>query len=401
MYERLTLAPPDPVFGLLEKFRSDPRTNKVNLTIGVYQDEKGQTPTLNCVRQAEYQLAEQGDSKSYLPIDGYPEFNRLLARLVLGDAHPVLNDRRFFSAQTPGGTAALRIAAELIAGSGPNKKILYGAPTWANHQQIFAAVGLETLTWPHLDDSGRNISFDQACSAITRANPGDAILLHAVCHNPTGFDYNASQWQELLRLVTKRGLIPVFDFAYQGFDRSIEADAQVIRDFCAGDHEAMICSSFSKNFGLYAERTGGLTIVARSQEHVPAVASQIKSVIRTMYSTPPAHGGRIVATVLSNPELTRLWRADVDDMRNRIREMRHSLSEALMLRTGSDEFAFIDRQTGMFSFCGLSVQQSQQLRNDYGVYIVENGRVNIAGLNPSNLDQVADAIAAVSATVRA
>lgn len=401
MYENLKLAPPDPVFGLLEKFRSDPRDNKVNLTVGVYQDENGQTPILNCVRQAEHHLAERGDSKSYLPIDGNPEFNRLLGRLVLSDTHPALNDRRSFSAQTPGGTAALRIAAEVIAASGSNKKILFGSPTWANHYQIFDAVGLESLTWKHLDESGTNIDFDQACSAITQGNPGDGILLHAVCHNPTGFDYNAGQWQELLRLVTKRGLIPVFDFAYQGFDKSVESDAQVIRDFCAGDHEAFICSSFSKNFGLYAERTGGLTIVGRSRDHIPAAASQIKSIIRTMYSTPPAHGGRIVATILSDPELKRQWLTDVDEMRNRIHETRENLAAALAERTGSDDFEFINRQSGMFSFSGLNVRQSQQLRDEHAVYIVENGRINVAGLNQSNIDQVADAIAAVSAKVEA
>ncbi len=398
MFEKLSVAPPDPVFGLLEVFKADPRPEKINLTVGVYQDADGRTPVLDCVQRAEQILADRAVSKAYLPIDGLGEFNAALQRLVLGESHPATGDGRVFTAQTPGGTAALRIAAEMVASSGPGKKILVSNPTWANHPQIFSAAGLQVTPWKYLNDSGTAVDLDAALAAIDAASPGDAVLLHTVCHNPTGFDFDRSQWNLVLHHVRERGLVPVFDFAYQGFRESLDADAAIIQEFCLDDQEAFVCSSFSKNFGLYSERVGGVIAVGRQASHMPAVGSQIKAHIRTFYSTPPAHGGRIVQTVFSQPELTVMWHGELAAMRTRIGQMRQRLVQELAGRCGDAPFSFLASQAGMFSFSGLNAVQARQLRDDHAVYIVDSGRINVAGLNENNIVAVADAIAAVTET---
>lgn len=400
MFEQLATAPPDPVFGLLEDFRADPRPAKVNLTVGVYQDEQGQTPVLDCVHAAEQRLLAQRPSKAYLPIDGAANYNRLIARLVLGDDHPAVRAGRTVTLQTPGGTGALRVASDLIRRSGAGSRILLSNPTWANHPQIFSAAGLEPVPWPWLDPAGTAVDVEQLLRAIDAARPGDAILLHTVCHNPTGCDLNAEQWRTVLAAVRRQGLVPVFDFAYQGFDRSVDEDAAIIREYCAADNEAFICNSFSKNLGLYAERTGGLTVVARSAASQAAIASQAKSIVRTFYSTPPAHGGRIVETVLGDPALYAGWLEELARMRDRIHAMRQKLVDSLAQRVGPEEFGFIASQRGMFSYTGLSAGQARQLRSEHAVYLVDSGRINVAGLNDSNFQRVVDAITAVATPAR-
>lgn len=400
MFEHFPIAPPDPVFGLLESFRQDPRAHKINLTVGVYQDELTRTPTLQCVQKAEAMLAQAAASKAYLPIDGSAPFNQALARLVLGTSHQAIEDGRVYVAQTPGGTGALRIAAELIASSGKGRRILVSEPTWANHYQIFEAAHLEIAPWNYLNPEGTGVDFDAAIEAVESAREGDAILLHTVCHNPTGFDFQAEQWRELLELITRRKVLPLFDFAYQGFWKSLDEDAAVVREFCGRGEEALICSSFSKNFGLYAERTGAITVVGGSSGPMKAMASQVKARVRTMWSTPPAHGAQIVATVLADQELSRLWHRELAGMRERIDRMRTRLVDELARRTDAVDFSFLRKQTGMFSFSGLSAAQARQLREQHAVYIVDSGRINIAGLNDANLGRVADAMTAVSATAR-
>lgn len=395
MFERLAVAPPDPVFGLLEDFRADNRPHKVNLTVGVYQDETGQTPVMQCVAEAERRLAEARASKAYLPIDGAASYNRLLARLVLGEQHPAIQAGRTVTLHTPGGTGALRIAADLIVRASGKRRILMSDPTWANHPQIFTAAGLEPLPWRYLNPAGTAVDVEALLETMEQSRPGDAILLHTVCHNPTGFDWNRDQWRTVLDQIRRRELVPIFDFAYQGFGRSIEADAEIVREFCSGATEAFICSSFSKNLGLYAERVGSLTVVSRPAAALPPIASQCKSIVRTMYSTPPAHGGRIVELVLGDPPLRESWLAELATMRERIDRMRTRLVAELAERVGRDEFAFVAAQRGMFSYSGLSADQARQLRDDHAVYIVDSGRINVAGLNEKNLDQVANAIAAV------
>lgn len=400
MFERFSIAPPDPVFGLLETFRQDSRAHKVNLTVGVYQDGEARTPTLQCVQKAEQILAQTAASKAYLPIDGSAAFNQSLARLVLGSGHSALGEGRVYVAQTPGGTGALRIAAELIASSGPGRKILVSEPTWANHYQIFDAVHLPIAPWAYLNAEGTGVDLDAVLAGLSAARPGDAILLHTVCHNPTGFDFDRGQWREVLDLAVRKQVLPVFDFAYQGFWKSLDEDAAILREFCSSGEEALICSSFSKNFGLYAERTGALTVVGRSADHMQALASQVKARIRTMWSTPPAHGAQIVATVLADSQLTGIWHHELETMRCRIAEMRQRLVAELTRRSDACDYSFLSRQAGMFSFSGLNATQARQLRDEHAVYIVDSGRINIAGLNDGNLGAVADAIAAVSATAR-
>ncbi len=395
MFEKVSVAPPDPVFGIMEMFNRDPQDNKINLTVGAYQDESGQTRILDVVKDAETRILAEEKSKNYLPIDGQASLGKEIARLVLGDDHPAFQEERFATAHTPGGTAALRIAGDLVRSQCGANCIWSGAPTWANHPQIYNAAGLRFETFEYLTADKRRLNFSAMTDALHSANAADAVLLHTVCHNPTGFDLEREQWLEIFEILETRKLTPIFDFAYQGFGLDTESDAWPIREYLSRGNEALICSSFSKNLGLYGERVGAITAVVKDQKNRAAALSQIKSIIRTLYSTPPMHGGSIVYTILHDAELKQRWLRELEAMRFRIIEVRAQFVTRLTELAPTADFSFINDQKGMFSFSGLSREQVVRLRDERSIYAVENGRINVAGINSQNLEPLCQAIAMV------
>ncbi len=393
MFEAVPVNPPDAIFGLNEQFKKDASDSKVNLTVGVYKDANGQTPIMAAVKQAEQILLENSTTKSYLPIDGSAAYRSSVAELILGAA---LAKQSFpATAQTPGGTVALRVAGELVRRVLDVGTIWMSNPTWANHGKIFTQAGLETKHYDYLDDSGTRLDFEKVTASIDQAESGDAILLHTVCHNPTGVDLSQAQWQTLSEQIKAKSMVPIFDFAYQGFGESLEADAFPIRNFVQSGGEAIVCNSFSKNFGLYGERVGGVTAVAQSADVCAAMQSQIKSTIRTMYSNPPIHGGAIVETVLSDAELRKIWETELTEIRERIVALRASFVAKMEALVPGKDFSYVNQQRGMFSYSGLSKSQADQLREEHSIYILGSGRMNIAGMNDGNMDQICNAIAKV------
>ncbi|MCH2183399.1 MAG: aspartate/tyrosine/aromatic aminotransferase [Mariniblastus sp.] len=398
MFETVTLCPPDAVFGLTEEFKRDPNPDKVNLTVGVYCDEQGRVPIMRSVQQVEQRMLDEQQGHSYLPIDGLPGYDRLVAELILGPDHPVIQQQRFATVQTPGGTGALRIAGEFLKRQCDVSRIWISNPTWSNHLQIFRAAGLELQTYDYLDERGTGLDFASVCRGVDAAQPGDAVLVHTVCHNPTGVDLDAEQWVELLQRISDKRLYPIFDFAYQGFGAGLEADAEPIRRFVNGapfQGEALICNSFSKNFNLYGERVGGLTVTASTSETVQAMLSQLKSIVRTTYSNPPRHGGAIVEQVLADDSLRADWERELDGIRERIQSLRDAFVDRMAEVLPGTDFDHIRRQRGMFSYSGISADHVERLKREYGVYLLGSGRINIAGLNRENLDYVCTSIAAV------
>ena len=348
---------------------------------------------MNAVYEAEKKLLASRGTKSYLPIDGSPSYRNAIARLILGDA--LFDDGKIHSctAQTPGGTVSLRLAGELLRRVFNVSAIWMSNPTWANHTKIFATAGLEIKQYDYLDDSGTGIGFDKVLASLQSATAGEAILLHAVCHNPTGVDPTPEQWKQLCDLIVDKGLVPVFDFAYQGFGESVDADAAPIRDFVAAGHEAIVCNSFSKNFGLYGERVGGITAISKTAEASAAMQSQIKLMIRTMYSNPPLHGASIVDTILNDTDLRANWIAELSEVRERIIQLRSDFVSELTQRLPEQNFNYINLQRGMFSYSGLTKAQVEQLQTEHAIYALGSGRINIAGINSSNMKQLCDAIA--------
>ncbi|MCL4169273.1 UNVERIFIED_CONTAM: hypothetical protein GTU68_019788, partial [Idotea baltica] len=322
MFERAPLNPPDAIFGLIETFKKDSNPNKINLSVGVYQNETGVTPVMDAVYEAEKKLLADRGTKSYLPIDGSPRYCEAIGRLILGDNLFDADNVHSCTAQTPGGTVSLRLSGELLRRVFGVNTIWMSDPTWANHTKIFSTAGLGIKKYDYLDDAGTGIGFDKVLASLASAEAGEAILLHAVCHNPTGVDPTPEQWEQLFKVVCDKGLIPVFDFAYQGFGESIETDAAPIRRFVANGNEAIVCNSFSKNFGLYGERVGGITAVSKTAESSTAMLSQIKLMIRTMYSNPPLHGASIVDTVLNDADLRSRWETELAGIRERIIQLR-------------------------------------------------------------------------------
>jgi aspartate/tyrosine/aromatic aminotransferase len=392
MFERLQPAPRDPIIGLTEAFRDDPRPSKINLSAGVYQDASGKTPILECVRRAGQRIIERQTSKAYLPIPGSPAFAAAVGPLMFGGRHEALASGRAVIAHTPGGTCALRVAADFIHQQFPKATIWLTDPTWPNHPQIFAAAGVPTKSFPYFDAPANSLAWDAALAAIATMPAGDVILLHGCCHNPTGIDPTAEQWAKLADAVYARGLLPLIDFAYQGFADGIEEDAVAVRTFCRPGAELLVCSSYSKNFGLYCDRVGALVAVAADKQAADIVQSQIKACIRANYSNPPAHGGELVITVLGDAELTALWRQEVAQMRGRINGMRKLLVETLRAKGVPGDWSFITRQRGMFSFTGLSREQVDALREQHAIYIVGSGRINVAGITPDNCGPLCEAI---------
>ena len=393
MFEAVPVNPPDAIFGLNEQFKNDASDSKVNLTVGVYKDANGQTPIMAAVKQAEEILLKNSTTKSYLPIDGGPAYRSSVADLILGA--PLAKKVFPATAQTPGGTVALRVAGELVRRTLDVDTIWMSNPTWANHGKIFTQAGLAIKHYDYLDDSGTRLDFDKVTSTVDQAKSGDAILLHTVCHNPTGVDLSKEQWQTISDQIKTKSLVPIFDFAYQGFGESLEADAFPIRNFVESGGEAIVCNSFSKNFGLYGERVGGITAVAQSAEVSAAMQSQIKSTIRTMYSNPPIHGGAIVETVLADAELRKIWEAELTEIRERIVSLRASFVSKMEALVPGKDFSYVNQQRGMFSYSGLTKSQAEKLREEHSIYILGSGRMNIAGMNDGNMDQICGAIAKV------
>lgn len=397
MFENIPSAPRDAILGLTEAFRSDSRPEKINLSVGVYQDHGGQTPVLEVVREAEQQMAAEWTSKAYLPISGSPDYAKRVQSLLLGADHEAVRGGRVATFQTPGGTGALRVAADFLHAHFPRATVWLSDPTWANHPNIFAAAGVATKTYAYYNPATHGLAADRMLEAIEKIPAGDVILLHACCHNPTGIDPGPDQWQAIVTAVRKQGLLPLLDFAYQGFAEGTEEDAASLRRFCQGDAELVVCSSFSKNFGLYCERVGALSVVSRSMENCQAVQSQVKRAIRTNYSNPPLHGAEIVHRILQDEPWRARWQQELGQMRGRIGDMRRLLVKKLVEQGVQEDYSFINRQRGMFSYTGLSQGQVDQLREQHAVYIVGSGRINVAGINSANVDRLAKAIGAVVA----
>ena len=395
LFEAIGQAPADPILGLTEAFRADANPGKINLTVGVYQDESGTTPVLACVKEAQRQLLQVETSKSYKPITGDPTYGRLVQELMLGGDHEIVTSGRACTAHTPGGTGALRVAGDYIHHNHPDATLWLSAPTWANHEQVFAHAHVPTKTYPYFDLATNGLDFGVMRDAIKAIPAGDVVLLHGCCHNPTGVDPLPDQWAQIADVLVNNGVLPLVDFAYQGFGKGLTEDKAGLQQLARPGQEMIICSSFSKNFGLYNERTGAATFVARDADAAGRVFSQVKRCIRANYSNPPAHGGAIIAVILEDPQLRSQWQHELTQMRERITGMRQLFVEKLKDHGVKRDFSFIKQQNGMFSFSGLSREHVETLRRDYSIYIVGSGRINVAGITPDNIDALCQAIASV------
>ena len=398
MFDQITPAAPDPILGLSEAFKADPNPVKINLAVGVFKDAAGNTPVLASVKAAEQKLVETQTTKGYLPIDGSPVYGQLVRSMLFGADHDWVDGGRAKTANTPGGTGGLRVAADFIKHNLPGATVWLSDPTWANHGAIFDAAGVPTQTYGYLDRANNTLDFDAMSAALETMAAGDVVLLHGCCHNPTGVDPSAEQWRHIAEVTRARGVLPLVDFAYQGFGVGLEEDAAGLRAVASLHDELLVCSSFSKNFGLYRERVGALTIVAASPDAADAVISQVKTVIRRNYSNPPAHGAEVVATVLSDNApggLRSQWETELADMRSRINTMREAFAAGLDERgvelspTGN---GFVTQQKGMFTLSGLSKDHVAALREKFSIYIVGSGRINVAGMTAENLPVLCDAI---------
>lgn len=394
MFENIAAAPPDAILGISEAFNKDPNPNKVNLSVGVFKDEAGKTPIPNAVKEAEKRLLDKEKSKSYLPIDGAAEFCQATAELLFGKGHEVLDSKRACTAHTPGGTGALRVAADFVKSHLPNATVWCSIPTWPNHPKIFQAAGLKTKEYAYFDAAAKGVNLNGMLAAIGQMAAGDVICLHACCHNPTGADLTAAQWKQVADAVYSQGVLPLLDFAYLGFGDGLTEDATALRELARPGAELLIASSYSKNFGLYNERVGALTVVTKDAASAGRVASQVKSTIRTNYSNPPSHGGAIVREILSDATLRTEWEGELKGMRDRINGMRKLFSDTMAKKLPNRDFRFIEKQRGMFSYTGLTAAQVDHLKEKFGVYIVRDGRINVAGITPSNCEPLCDAIVA-------
>jgi aspartate/tyrosine/aromatic aminotransferase len=395
MFQDIQAAPPDAILGITEAFRADANTDKINLSVGVYQNSSGVTPKLLSVQQAEEKLLAEDSGGGYLPIDGLPQFTAAVAKLLLGAQNPLLRQGRAATVQTPGGTGALRIAADFIRHNLPGRRVWLPDPTWANHANIFAAAGLETKTYAYYNRADFTLDFPALQDSLQTIPTGDCVVLHACCHNPTGADLSQAEWQQVASIVAERALLPVVDFAYQGFADGIDEDAFGVRTIGAQVPCALICNSFSKNFSMYRERVGGLTALAESSAAVLAVLSQIKRTVRCNYSNPPYHGSAVVSRVLADRIFRKQWSEELAVMRERIQAIRALFSSRLNEIQEERDFSFINQQRGMFSFSGLTRDQVERLRDEHSIYLVGDGRMNVAGMNRDNVERVCQAVAAV------
>lgn len=396
LFARVELAPRDPILGLNEQFAADPNPQKVNLGVGVYYDENGKLPLLACVREAERQLLEAPKARGYLPIDGIAAYDQAVQGLVFGAGSDAVASGRVATVQGIGGTGGLKIGADFLRKLNPTAKVLISDPSWENHRALFSAAGFEVGTYPYYDAAARGIAFPAMLAALQGAAPGTVVVLHACCHNPTGYDLTPAQWDAVVEVVASRGLVAFLDMAYQGFGDGIAEDGAVVAKFLACGADFLVSTSFSKSFSLYGERVGALSVVCASADEAKRVLSQLKIVIRTNYSNPPTHGAQVVATVLTTPALRTMWEKELAGMRVRIRSMRQALRDGLLAAGMKQDMSFITAQKGMFSYSGLSAAQMQRLRSEFGVYGVDSGRICVAALNAGNLPRVAQAIAAVA-----
>jgi len=389
----LKMAPRDPILGMTEAFVADSNPDKVNLGVGVYYDDRGKVPLLECVRSADQALTGSGMARPYLAMDGIPEYVRCVQALLFGADHPAAVQGRITTVQAVGGTGALKVGADFIKRFAPDTAMYLSDPSYDNHRPLFEQAGFRIEMYPYYDPQTHGIKFDEMMSFLGTAPKGSIVLLHACCHNPTGVDIRDEQWGEVIKLVSARRLIPFLDFAYQGFGEGIDEDAEVIRRFAEAMPLLLVAISFSKSFSLYGERVGALSVVTADQGEAARVLSQLKRMIRTNYSNPPSHGARIVTSILGSADMRVLWRKEVLGMRDRVRLMRRELVDRLRQKTPGRDFGFILKQRGIFSYSGLSRDQMIALRERYSVYGLESSRICVAALNSRNLDYVADAIA--------
>jgi aromatic-amino-acid transaminase len=388
--------PGDPILGLTEAYNADSRTTKVNLGVGIYYDESGRIPLLRAVKQIEEQLAAEAKPRGYLPIDGLPAYTRATQELVFGAGSELLAAGRVATTQTIGGSGALRVGADLLKKLLPHATVAISNPSWENHRAVFAAAGFEVVEYAYFDNASHGLDFAGMVADLQKLQPGTVVLLHACCHNPTGADLSTEQWQQVAALLKERQLFPFIDMAYQGFDKGIEADGQAVRIVAeAGIDSFIVANSYSKSFSLYGERVGALSVVGPNATATKAVQSQVKRIVRTIYSSPSTHGAALVAGVLGSTELRDLWEAELTEMRERIHALRAGMVQKLAA-LGAPEFGFIQQQAGMFSYSGLSKAQVDRLRDDYGIYAVGTGRICVAALSQNNLDYVAKAVYEVS-----
>lgn len=394
MFSQLTQLPADPILGLSVKFKADVNPNKIDLGAGIYKDESGHTPVLSCVKTAERFLVENENSKAYLSSAGSVLFNEKMTSLMLGD-HKVIRENRIRTISTPGGTGALRNAGEFIKTCTPGATIWVSNPTWANHQGVFTAAGLNVKTYPYYDYENNGLDFEGMLAALKQVSKNDAVLLHACCHNPSGMDLNKEQWQQIADVAKQVGFIPVVDMAYQGFGQDLDTDAFGLRLMADTVEQMIICSSCSKNFGLYRERIGACSIIGKDSISADIISSVLLSVVRVNYSMPPAHGAAIVETILSSAELTTQWHGELTEMRDRINGMRQLLVDQLTANGVTRDFSFITKQNGMFSFLGIDKEQVQRLQDEFSIYIVGSSRISLAGISSDNVNYLTQSIAKV------
>jgi len=392
----IELAPRDPILGITDAYNADQNPRKVNLGVGVYVDDAGKVPLLECVKQAERIITERQSPRSYLPIDGLPAYDREVQRLLFGDGE-IVRGGRAVTVQALGGTGGLKVGADFLRRFSPHSEVWISDPSWENHRALYEAAGFKVNTYRYYEPTTHGLAFDRMIAELERIPAGGIVVLHACCHNPTGVDPTDDQWQRIMNVVRGRGIVPFLDIAYQGFGDGLDADGTVIRRFAATPGPLFISSSFSKSFSLYGERVGALTVVSSSKDEAVRVLSQLKRVVRSNYSNPPMHGGEIVATVLSSPELRQQWESELAGMRDRIKQMRTGLVERLRARLPGRDFDFVLRQRGMFSYSGLTKDQALRLRSEFSIYALDTGRICVAALNSRNIDYVADAIAKVAA----
>ena len=392
LFETLQPVQPDAILGLITEHKNDPREQKVDLGVGVFRTAEGETPVLDVVKVAEQRLVDTQDSKAYIGTAGDPDFNAAMQELTFGSA---VDTDRTITIQAPGGSGSLRVAASLILRARPDATVWASEPTWANHFPLLGGAGLTLKSYPYYDTRNHIINVDQMLDTLSRVPAGDLVLLHACCHNPSGLDPTEDEWRAIADVIVERELVPFIDMAYQGFANSLAADAFAVRHLAGLVPEMIVTNSCSKNFGLYRDRVGTLSIITADAESRATVNSQVNNVVRTIYSVPPDHGAVVVALILNDPELKAAWRLELAAMRARLREMRVLLNDALRARAPDHDFSHLVRATGMFCFLGVNPEQVARLKTEFGVYMVDSSRINIAGITAGNVNYLADAIAAV------
>jgi aromatic-amino-acid transaminase len=395
LFSAVPLAPRDPILGLNEAFNADTRTTKVNLGVGVYCNEEGRIPLLRAVAEAEAQRVAQHAARGYLPIDGIVAYDQAVQQLLFGADSALMANGQVVTAQAVGGTGALKIGADFLKQVAPDAVVAISDPSWENHRALFEGAGFEVRNYRYYDATSHGVNRSGLLEDLAALPAGSIVVLHACCHNPTGVDLTLEDWRQVLDTLRAHDLVPFLDMAYQGFGDGIQEDAAAVRLFAESGLSFFVSSSFSKSFSLYGERVGALSIVTQSADESRRVLSQVKRVIRTNYSNPPTHGAMIVANVLGNPELRAQWEAELGEMRERIRGMREQMVAGLAAQAPGHDFSFVARQRGMFSYSGLTVEQVGRLRNEFGIYALDTGRICVAALNQGNIDEVIDAIVAV------